>query len=134
MPEPTTTTSALRFRSSGGALGEGASTHTDRVLSSATFMAGLRKRERANARHGSGKSTRKPRNACLFGGLPLAGGPNPALEQAMSTQGLMSGKRGLVMGVANDRSIAWGIAKAMHDAGAELAFTYQGDVFRKRVS
>jgi enoyl-[acyl-carrier protein] reductase I len=51
----------------------------------------------------------------------------------MSTQGLMTGKRGLVMGVANDRSIAWGIAKALHDAGAELAFTYQGDLFRKRV-
>jgi len=37
--------------------------------------------------------------------------------------GLMAGKRGLIMGVANDRSIAWGIAKAAHDAGAELAFT-----------
>lgn len=45
----------------------------------------------------------------------------------------LSGKRGLVMGVANDRSIAWGIAKAMHDAGAELAFTYQGEAFGKRV-
>ncbi|MFO7771042.1 enoyl-ACP reductase [Roseovarius gahaiensis] len=45
----------------------------------------------------------------------------------------MQGKRGLIMGVANDRSIAWGIAKAMHDAGAELAFTYQGDAFGKRV-
>ena len=52
----------------------------------------------------------------------------------MSTQGLMAGKRGLVMGVANDRSIAWGIAKALHTAGAELAFTYQGDAFRKRVA
>ncbi|MFL5236481.1 MAG: enoyl-ACP reductase FabI [Rhizomicrobium sp.] len=51
----------------------------------------------------------------------------------MSTQGLMSGKRGLVMGVANDRSIAWGIAKALHEAGAQLAFTYQGEMFRKRV-
>jgi enoyl-[acyl-carrier protein] reductase I len=45
----------------------------------------------------------------------------------------LSGKRGLVMGVANDRSIAWGIAKAMHEAGAELAFTYQGEAFGKRV-
>ncbi len=45
----------------------------------------------------------------------------------------MKGKRGLVMGVANDRSIAWGIAKALHEAGAELAFTYQGDAFGKRV-
>ena len=45
----------------------------------------------------------------------------------------LKGKRGLIMGVANDRSIAWGIAKAMHDAGAELAFTYQGEAFGKRV-
>ena len=45
----------------------------------------------------------------------------------------MKGKRGLIMGVANDRSIAWGIAKAMHEAGAELAFSYQGAAFGKRV-
>ncbi|MFP4273533.1 MAG: enoyl-ACP reductase [Paracoccaceae bacterium] len=45
----------------------------------------------------------------------------------------LSGKRGLIMGVANERSIAWGIAKAMHEAGAELAFTYQGEAFGKRV-
>ncbi len=42
------------------------------------------------------------------------------------TNGLMKGKRGLIMGVANQRSIAWGIAQACADAGAELAFTYQG--------
>ena len=46
---------------------------------------------------------------------------------------LMAGKRGLVMGVANERSIAWGIAQALHGAGAELAFTYQGAAFGKRV-
>ena len=46
---------------------------------------------------------------------------------------LMRGKRGLIMGVANDRSIAWGIAKAMHAEGAELAFSYQGEAFGKRV-
>ncbi|WP_312524861.1 enoyl-ACP reductase [Paracoccus sp. (in: a-proteobacteria)] len=46
---------------------------------------------------------------------------------------LLKGKRALVMGVANDRSIAWGIAKALHDAGAELAFSYQGEAFGKRV-
>ena len=46
---------------------------------------------------------------------------------------LMKGKRGLVMGVANDRSIAWGIAKALAAEGAELAFSYQGDAFGKRV-
>ena len=45
----------------------------------------------------------------------------------------MKGKRGLVMGVANERSIAWGIARALAEAGAELAFTYQGDAFGKRV-
>jgi enoyl-[acyl-carrier protein] reductase I len=47
---------------------------------------------------------------------------------------LMQGKRGLIMGVANERSIAWGIAKALADEGAELAFTYQGDGFGKRVA
>ena len=46
---------------------------------------------------------------------------------------IMAGKRGLVMGVANNRSIAWGIAKAAHSHGAELAFTYQGDALGKRV-
>ncbi len=46
---------------------------------------------------------------------------------------LMKGKRGLIMGVANDKSIAWGIAQAVHAQGAELAFTYQGDVLKKRV-
>jgi enoyl-[acyl-carrier protein] reductase I len=51
----------------------------------------------------------------------------------MTSTGLMQGKRGLIMGVANDRSIAWGIAKVLASAGAELAFTYQGDAFRKRV-
>ena len=45
----------------------------------------------------------------------------------------MTGKRGLVMGVANERSIAWGIAKALADEGAELAFTYQGEAFGKRL-
>ena len=47
---------------------------------------------------------------------------------------VLKGKRGLVMGVANDRSIAWGIARAMHAAGAALAFSYQGDAFGKRVA
>ena len=46
---------------------------------------------------------------------------------------LMQGKRGLIMGVANNRSIAWGIAKSCHAQGAELAFTYQGDALKKRV-
>ena len=47
---------------------------------------------------------------------------------------LLKGKRGLIMGVANERSLALGIAKAMHGAGAELAFTYQGEAFGKRVA
>ena len=47
--------------------------------------------------------------------------------------GLMRGKRGLVIGVANQRSLAWGIAKACRSHGAELAFTYQGDALKKRV-
>ena len=46
---------------------------------------------------------------------------------------LMNGKRGLIMGVANDRSIAWGIASTLAQHGAELAFTYQGDALLKRV-
>ncbi len=51
----------------------------------------------------------------------------------MAVESLMKGKRGLIMGVANDRSIAWGIAQALHQAGAELAFSYQGEAFKKRV-
>src|SRR5437868_15464384 len=47
--------------------------------------------------------------------------------------GLLRGKRGLILGVANNRSIAWGIAKACHGQGAELAFTYQGDALKNRV-
>ena len=53
-------------------------------------------------------------------------GPRPAA-------GLMAGKRGLIMGLANSRSIAWGISKACAAEGAELAFTYQGDALKKRV-
>ena len=49
------------------------------------------------------------------------------------TTGLMRGKRGLIMGVANNRSIAWGIAKACHAQGAAVALTYQGDSLKKRV-
>ena len=49
------------------------------------------------------------------------------------TAGIMTGKRGLVMGVANNHSIAWGIAEMLASQGAELAFTYQGDAFKKRV-
>jgi enoyl-[acyl-carrier protein] reductase I len=49
-------------------------------------------------------------------------------------QGLMAGRRGLIMGVANDHSIAWGIAKTLHAHGGELAFTYQGEALGRRVT
>src|SRR5947207_12878010 len=49
------------------------------------------------------------------------------------TSGLMQGKRGVILGVANNRSIAWGIAKACHEAGAQIALTWQGDALKKRV-
>ena len=55
------------------------------------------------------------------------------MTQAPHSSGILAGKRGLVMGVANNRSIAWGIAKAAHNAGAELAFTFQGEALEKRV-
>src|SRR5262245_27519483 len=55
------------------------------------------------------------------------------LMREFSMQGLMQGKRGLVMGVANDHSIAWGIARTLAAHGAELAFTYQGEALGKRV-
>jgi enoyl-[acyl-carrier protein] reductase I len=55
------------------------------------------------------------------------------LAQSLTSDGLLKGKRGLVMGVANNRSIAWGIARAAHAAGAQLAFTYQGEALEKRV-
>ena len=47
--------------------------------------------------------------------------------------GLMENKRGLVMGVANDKSIAWGIAKAIANEGGEIALTYQGDALKKTI-
>ena len=62
-------------------------------------------------------------------GLKVADGVRPMPE----VSGLMRGKRGLIMGVANQRSLAWGIAKACRGHGAELAFTYQGDALKKRV-
>ena len=51
----------------------------------------------------------------------------------MVSTSLMKNKKGLVMGVANDRSIAWAIAKNLFKSGAEVALTYQGDVLKKRV-
>jgi enoyl-[acyl-carrier protein] reductase I len=82
----------------------------------------------ANLRHG-------PRD----GALDRAGAPSfkplaNANEECAMRSGLMSGKRGVVMGVANDHSIAWGIAQALAREGAELAFTYQGEALGKRVA
>jgi enoyl-[acyl-carrier protein] reductase I len=54
-------------------------------------------------------------------------------DNMANVSNLMKGKRGLIMGVANDRSIAWGIAETAHNHGAELAFTFQGDALEKRV-
>ena len=59
-------------------------------------------------------------------------GEEPQEPTTESSQ-LMAGKRGLIMGVANERSLAWGIANAAHHHGAELAFSYQGDALKKRV-
>ena len=67
---------------------------------------------------------------------PLAAASDHAVSKAVSlpeVPRLMAGKRGLIMGVANNHSIAWGIAQALHHAGAELAFTYHGGAFGKRV-
>ena len=57
----------------------------------------------------------------------------PMPSAGVAKGNLMAGKRGLIMGLANNRSIAWGIARAAAAQGAELAFTYQGDALKKRV-
>jgi enoyl-[acyl-carrier protein] reductase I len=65
--------------------------------------------------------------------LGKAGCGRQSEDSMPEASGLMRGKRGLIMGVANNRSIAWGIAKACRAQGAEIAFTYQGDALKKRV-
>jgi len=55
-------------------------------------------------------------------------------EQSVPTGTLMAGKRGIIMGVANDKSLAWGIAKYLHAQGAQIAFTFQGEALEKRVT
>jgi len=70
------------------------------------------------------------------GGTATTAAPTHTPSKAVSlpeVPKVMAGKRGLIMGVANERSIAWGIAQALHAAGAEMAFTYQGAAFGKRV-
>jgi enoyl-[acyl-carrier protein] reductase I len=66
--------------------------------------------------------------------LPLSDTSEELVDERPMRPGLMSGKRGLVMGVANDHSIAWGIAKALAAEGADLAFTYQNDALGRRVA
>jgi enoyl-[acyl-carrier protein] reductase I len=66
----------------------------------------------------------------MMGAKHMASNENPI---RVITGNMMAGKRGLIMGVANKMSIAWGIAKACHQQGAKLAFTYQGDALKKRV-
>src|SRR5437588_4288897 len=65
-----------------------------------------------------------------FGPARVAGA---SMESSGAMTQLMQGKRGLIMGVANDHSIAWGIARALHQHGADLAFTYQGEALGRRV-
>src|SRR5690606_31024508 len=65
-------------------------------------------------------------------GFSYTRAPEPRVQVMAS--GIMQGKRGLIMGVANERSIAWAIAQACHAEGAELAFTYQGEALGKRVT
>src|SRR5580692_5813660 len=60
-------------------------------------------------------------------------GSSSGVGEMSELSGLMRGKRGLIIGVANQRSLAWGIAKACRAHGAEVALTYQGDSLRKRV-
>ncbi len=66
-------------------------------------------------------------------GQPTPEGAADEADAARRPSASMAGKRGLIMGVANDRSIAWGLAKSLHNHGAELAFTYQGAAFGSRV-
>ena len=62
-----------------------------------------------------------------------SGGEKSGDEALVLTGPLMKGRRGLIMGVANERSIAWGLASQLAEHGAELAFSYQGDAVEKRV-
>src|ERR1700687_1539467 len=69
----------------------------------------------------------------LLGRVDRALTGSPARSDMAEASGLMRGKRGLIMGVANNRSIAWGIAKAARAHGADIALPYQGEAFKKRV-
>src|SRR5438094_6017055 len=63
----------------------------------------------------------------------MASDVQTAEKSSVDVSGLMKGKKGIIFGVANDHSLAWSCAKALHAAGAELAFTYQGEVLERRV-
>src|SRR5258706_15881814 len=67
--------------------------------------------------------------------MKILGTSNPPLkDRRMTMSNIMEGKRGLIMGVPNERSLAWGIAQSVAAHGAEHAFPYQGGAFRKRVT
>jgi hypothetical protein len=73
-------------------------------------------------------------SGAFFHREPLSKEPGPLGRDVMADAlGLIRGKRGLIMGVANNRSLAWGIAKACRSHGAEVALTYQGEALKKRV-
>src|SRR5689334_25012083 len=78
-----------------------------------------------------------PRSTLPFPTPSASAAPTPRSSSSATTDnnmtGIMQGKRGLIMGVANNHSIAWGISKALAAQGAELAFTFQGDALGKRV-
>jgi enoyl-[acyl-carrier protein] reductase I len=63
----------------------------------------------------------------------MASDVQTAEQNSLDTSGLLAGKKGIIFGVANDHSLAWSCAKALHTAGAQLAFTYQGEVLERRV-
>jgi enoyl-[acyl-carrier protein] reductase I len=67
-------------------------------------------------------------------GMGSGSAPATATDAGLGAAGLMAGRRGLIMGLANDRSLAWGIAQKLHEAGAELAFSYQGEAILRRVA
>jgi enoyl-[acyl-carrier protein] reductase I len=69
----------------------------------------------------------------VFGLSQIFGAPGVKAVGMANAQGLMAGRKGLILGLANDRSIAWGISRQVADQGGELAFTYQGEALEKRV-
>src|SRR5712691_1714065 len=103
------------------------------IAAAAPFSPGWRARcpsaSCCRTRAAASRLASKPPGSRMTGPVARAAEPGEGKKR----MGLMAGKQGLVMGVANDRSLAWGIAKALHGHGARLAFTYQGEALGKRV-